>query len=110
MTVAGEQQRLFSHSIAVFILKFVFIYFFLAVPGLHLAHGLFVAACGLSLVAARRGYSPVAVCRLLIAVAALLQSMGSRARRLQQLWHVGLVVVHGLSCTAASGLLVLGRD
>ena len=76
MTVPGEPQRLFSHSIAVFILKFVFIYFFLAVPGLHLAHGLFVAACRLSLVVARRGCSPAAVRRLLIAVAALVAEHG----------------------------------
>ena len=47
----------------------------------------FDAACRLSLVVAsgeRRGYSLVAECRLLVAVAFLLQSTGSRAHRVQK--------------------------
>ena len=45
-------------------------------PGLHLAHGLFVAVCGLPVVAARRGYFPAAVSRLLTAVAAPVAERG----------------------------------
>ena len=48
------------------ILKFVFIYFWL--------HWVFIAVCRLSLTGSRRGYSLVVVCRLLIAVASLVQS------------------------------------
>lgn len=69
-----------------------------------------MAACRLSLVAAKGGYPLAVVCGLLL-VASPLWSVGSRALRLQQLWCVrsvvsarGLknmdpkVVVHGLSC------------
>ena len=68
---------------------------------------IFIALCRFSLVAVNRDYSLVAVYRLLIEVASVLWSMGSRACRLQQLQHVGLViVVHGLSCSVACGILV----
>ena len=50
----------------------------------------FVAACGLSLVAASGGYSLLVVRGLLIVAASLLWSMGSRA---QELWHTGLVIL-----------------
>ena len=59
-------------------------------------HWVLVAACKLSLVAASRGYSPVAVCRLLIAVASLVtdhrpQGTGFSSCSLQaQLRHMGL--------------------
>jgi len=46
-------------------------------------HGLFIVVHGLSLVAVNRDYSLVAVYRLLIEVASVLWSMGSRACRLQ---------------------------
>ena len=39
----------------------------------------FVAVSGISLVAVSRGYSLLVVCRLLIAVASLVHSMGSGA-------------------------------
>ena len=48
--------------------EFLFVYFWL--------HWVFMAACGLSLVVASRGYSLVAVCRLLIAVASLVAEHG----------------------------------
>ena len=60
---------------------------------------LFISGCAGSsllcrlLVAASGGYSPVAVHRLLIAVAFLVRSTGSRAGGLQWLYHVGSVVV-----------------
>ena len=52
----------------------------------------FVAACGLSLVAASGGYSLLVVRGLLFVVASLLWSMGSRAQA-QELWHTGLVIL-----------------
>ena len=84
-------------------------------------HWVFVAACGFLLAAKSRGYSLVVVCRLLISVAFLLWSMGSRhvgsvvvalglcscgswgprMCRLWQLCRVGSVVVYELSCPAA---------
>ena len=64
-----------------------------------------------------RGLLFVAVCGLLITVASLVVEHGPQARRLQQLWHVGSVVVarglqstgsvvvaHGLSCSVACGI------
>ena len=57
----------------------------------------FVAECGLSLVAASGGYSFVVVHSLLIAVASLVAEHGLEVHGLQLLWHVGSVVVaHGL--------------
>ena len=53
-------------------------------------HCVFIAACGLPLVAVSRGYSLVAVNGLLIVVASLFLSTGSRVHRLQ---HAGSVVV-----------------
>ena len=67
---------------------------------------LIVAAHGNSLVVAIRGDSLVAVHRLLLAVASLVSEHGSRASRLQWLWHVGSVVAaHGLSCPGARRIL-----
>ena len=59
----------------------------------------FVAAHRLSLDAASRGYSPVAVHRLLIAVASFWGSVGSRA------W-ASVVVLHGLSCPTTRGIFL----
>lgn len=65
-----------------FFLKNVFICYFRL-------HWVFAAVCRPSLVVVSGGYSH-AVCRLLIVGISLLWSMGSRTRRLQQLWRVGL--------------------
>ena len=46
-------------------------------------HWVFTAVHGLSLIAVNRGYSPAAVCRLLIAVASLVVAHGLQAGRLQ---------------------------
>ena len=82
-----SQVKTFLLKILLFIL---FIYFWL--------RWVFVAARGLSL---------VAVSSLLIAVASLAAEHELQARRLQQLWHAGSVVVaHGLSCSAACGIFL----
>ena len=67
------------------ILKFfcAFIYLFI----LFWLYWIFVAVHMLSLVAASRGCSLIAMCGLM-AVVLLLRSTDSRALRLQQLWHV----------------------
>ena len=78
-------------------------------------HWVFVAECRLSLVAVKRGYSPVAVAGFSLWWH-LLWSTGSGAHRLQQLWRAGSVVAvsrlsslgsiavaHGLSCSKAYG-------
>ena len=53
----------------------------------------------------RAGATLLAVCGLLIVVASLVGEPGLQARGLQQLWHVGLVVVaHRLSCSVACGI------
>ena len=58
----------------------------------------FAAEHGLSLVEVAGGYSLAAVCRLLIAVASLVQSAVPR--------HAGsAAVAHGLSCSMACGIL-----
>ena len=77
----------------------------------------FVAVCGLFSSCGERGLLFAAVRRLLIAVASLVAEHGLQVRGLQQLWHVGsvvvarrpqsagsVVVVHGLSCSAACGI------
>ena len=87
-----------------------FIYLFLAVLGLSCCTQAF-SSCG------ERGLLFVAVCGLLTAVASLVAEHGLQARRLQQLWHAGsvvvahrlqnvgsVVVVHGLSCSVACGI------
>ena len=71
-----------------------FIYLFMAVLGLHFC-------LGFSLVWESRGHSLVVVVGLLTAVASLLQITGSRASRLQYLWHMGSLV-------AAPGLIICG--
>ena len=98
------QKRIFflKHNFfPAFVEKYVadifFLFFkYLAASGLH-------CCTGFSLVAASRGYSSVAVLGLVIAVASLLQSTGSRAHGLQWLrfsgsraqaqcsWHMGLI-------------------
>ena len=50
--------------------------------------------CRLSLVVASRGYSPVAVCRLLIAAASLIPEHGLQGTG-------SVVVAHGFSCPSA---------
>ena len=68
----------------------IFIYFWL--------HWIFIAAHGLSLVAASRLYPLVVVLGLLIAAVSLVMGCG--------LWSADPVVVaHGLSCSAACGIL-----
>ena len=57
---------------------------------------------GLSLVAANGGYSLVAICRLLITVVSLVVGFSSCGP--QALGH-GPVVVQGLSCSKACGIL-----
>ena len=69
-----------------------------------------------------RGYSPVVVCGLFIAVTSLCcwQKTSSRAHRLQWLWHVGsavvvpefqstgsIVVIHQLSCSVVCGIFLV---
>ena len=66
---------------------------FLKIIYLFLAAWVFLAACGLSLAVASRGYSLVVGHRLLIAVAFLAVETASRALRLQQLQRVGLVTL-----------------
>ena len=91
-------------SFFLFFLKLIYFWLrwiFLAVQG----------SCG------ERGLLFVAVRRLLIAMASLVAEHGLWVRGLQQLWHVGSVVVahglqsagsvvvaHGLSCSAACGI------
>ena len=55
-----------------------------------------------SLVAANGGYSPVAICRLLITVVSLVADFRSCS---SQALERGLVVVQGLSCSKACGIL-----
>ena len=66
---------------------------FLKIIYLFLAAWVFLAACGLSLAVASRGYSLVVGHRLLIAVAFLAVETASRALRLQQLQRLGLVTL-----------------
>ena len=76
---------------------------------------------GFSLVVESRGYSPVVVCGLFIAMTSLCcrQNTSSRVHRLQWLWHMGLavvvpefqrtgsiVVVHPLSCSVVCGIFL----
>ena len=66
-----------------------------------------IAARVLSLVAASRGYSLVAVHGLLIAVASLVAELRLLACRFQQLQHAGsAAVAHGLSCFTACGIFL----
>ena len=94
-------------SQALFFFLFLFIYLpiylsiyilFLAVLGLRCCAQAF-SSCG------ERGLLFVAVCRLLIEVASLAAEHGLQACGLQQLWHVGsVVVVCWLSCSVACGI------
>ena len=77
-----------------------FIYLFLAVLGLCCCTQTF-SSCR------ERGLLFVAVHGLLIAVASLVAEHGLQACGLQQLWHMGSVVVaHGLCCSAACGIFL----
>ena len=94
-----------------FLYKFIYlIYLFLAEMGLHFCMRGF-SSCG------ERGLLFVAVRGLLTAVASLVAEHGLQACGLQQLWHMGSVVVarglqstgsvvvaHGLCCSAACGI------
>ena len=77
----------------------------------------FLAVRGPSLSCREQGLLFIAVHGLFIAVASLVAEYGLQARGLQQLWHVGsvvvarglqstgtVVVVHGLSCSVACGI------
>ena len=71
----------------------------LAVLGLCCCVGIF------SLVEASRGYSPVAVLRLLVVATSLDAQHRLQVLRLPQLWLMGSrAVVHGLSCSTACGI------
>ena len=60
---------------------------------------------GFSLVAASKGCSSLQCTSFSLQRLPLLQSMGSRAHGLQQLWHTGsIVVLHGLSCSLVCGV------
>ena len=81
-----------------YFLKIYFIYLFLAVLGLCCCAWAF-SSCG------GRGPLFIAVCGPPIAMASLVAEHGLQAHGLQQLWLVGsVVVVHGLSCSAACGI------
>ena len=93
-------------------LKKIFIYLFLAALGLCCCTRTF-SSCG------EQGLPFVAVGRLLIVMASLVAEHRLQASRLQQLWHMGSVVVahglqssgsvvvaHGLSCSAACGIFL----
>ena len=90
----------------------LFIYLFMAALGLCCCAWAF-SSCS------KRGLLFVALCRLLIAVAFLVVEHGLQVLGLQQLWHVGSVVVtrglqsagsvvvaHGLSCSVACGIFL----
>ena len=79
---------------------FYFIYLFLPVLGLHCCAWAF-SSCR------ERRLLFVAVRGLLIVVASLVAEHSLLACGLQQLWHVGSVIVaHGLSCSAACGIFL----
>ena len=58
---------------------------------------------GFSLVV-QEGAAPLAVCGFLIALHLLLWNTGPRVRGLQELQHVGSVVMHGVSFSTACGI------
>ena len=110
LTRLGCEQDLHSLNLApgglLIFLKFIyFIYLFLA--------ALVLRCCvRLSLVVASEGYSSLRCAGFLLQWLLLLRIMGSRrvgfsscGAWAQQLWRVGsVVVVHGLSCSAACGI------
>ena len=88
-----------------------FIYLFLAALGLRCCMQA-LPSCG------ERGPLFTVVCGLLVAVASLVAEHGLQVCGLQQLWHMGsvvmahglqssgsVVVVHGLSCSTACGII-----
>ena len=66
-----------------------------------------LCCCSWAFLSLRRAGAPLAVCGVRAShCGGFLCSMGSRARRLQQLQHVGsIVVAHGFSCCKACGVL-----
>ena len=82
---------------SIFFFKINYLFLFLAVLGLRCCAWAF-SSCG------EQGLLFVAVRGLLIAVASLVAEHGLQVPGLQQLWHMGSVVVaHGLSCSVACG-------
>ena len=112
-----------KHLINIYIQNFLYdLYFFCFYKFIYFIYfclcWVFVAARGLSVLAASRGYS-VAVLGLLIAVASLLVEHGLQVHGLQQLWHAGsevvarglqsassVVAAHSLSCSTACGIFL----
>ena len=85
----------------------VFCFFFFFNNFCFWLHWSLLLCIDFSLVVVSRDYYLVAVCCFLLQWLLLLRSTGSRAQELQQLWHMGSgVVVHGLSCPAASGIFL----
>ena len=91
-----------------FLINYLFL--FLAALGLRFCTWAF-SSCG------KRGLLFIVVCGLLMVVASLVVEHGLQVHGLQQLWHGGsvvvacelqsagsVVVVHGLSCSAACGI------
>ena len=78
---------------------YLFIYLFLAALGLH--------CCTRALPSCdERGLLLVAMCGPPILVASPAVEYGLQARRPQQMWHSGSgAMAHGLSCSAACGIL-----
>ena len=83
------------HYLGIFLKINLFIYLFMALFGLC-CHAQAFSSFG------KRGLLFIAVRGLLIAVASLVVECRLQARGLQQLWHMGsVVVVHGLNCSVA---------
>ena len=88
-----------------FILKFIYLFIYLFIY--FWLHWVFIAACGLSLVAARGGYSSLRCAGFSLLWLLLLQSTGSRrtgfsscGSRALGAW-ASVAVAHRLSCSAA---------
>ena len=94
--------------------KFICLFIYLIYFWLHWA---FIAVCRLSLVAASRGYSSLWCTGFSLWWLLLLQSTGSRARRLQQLrrtglaapWHVGSSRIRAQTCVSCIGRQILNH-
>ena len=89
-------------SVFFFLINFIylFIYLSLAELGLRCCTRAF-SSCS------KQGLLFIAVHGLLISVASLVVEHGLQMCGLQQLWHAGsVVVVHGLSCSAACGIFL----
>ena len=88
--------RVYQHPLGMkFFIFFKFIYLFMAALGFRCCMRAF-SSCG------ERGLLFVAVHGLLIVVASLVAEHRLQMRGLQQLWHMGSVVMaHGLQCTGS---------